>query len=114
MSKPTPKAALKAIDKRDGRECSWHGVACDLETLSPQHRQGGMGGRKGKHRLSNIVWLCSRLNGLIESDAKLAEEARQRGIKISLHADPTAIPVTYSDGRTWLLDDEGGKTEITT
>jgi len=101
----TPKRVLTAMDVRDGRVCVWHGQACDPETLVPQHRQGGMGGRSNKHRLSNVVWLDSLTNGLIESDAAWAEEARRRGVKISLHADPRMIPVEYPEGRFWLTDD---------
>jgi len=69
-----------------------------------------MGGSRVKNSLSNGVAMCSLVNGLIESDAALAEEARRRGIKISLHADPAAIPVEYPDG-WFLLDDDGGRVE---
>ena len=64
-----------------------------------------MGGSKARNRLSNGVLLDSLINGLIESDPELAEEARERGIKISQHADPRYIPVTYPDGDYWLTDD---------
>lgn len=102
----TPKRALRALEARDGRECAWHGVdGCDPDTLVPQHRQGGMGGSKRKHRLSNLVWLCSLMNGEIESDADLAEEARRRGIKVSQHTDPVLVPVEFPSGRFWLTDD---------
>lgn len=114
MSKPTPKAVLRALEKRDGHECAWHGESCGTDTLVPQHRAGGMGGRRDKHRLSNVIWLCSLTNGLIESDPALADEARSRGIKISMHADPTTTPVRYPDGRLFYLDDEGGRDEIDT
>ena len=109
MSKPTPKALLRDLEKRDGKECVWHGESCGTDVLVPQHRQGGMGGSKKKHRLSNVLWLCALTNGLIEADADLAEEARVRGIKISLHADPTVIPVLYPDGKRYYLDDFGGR-----
>lgn len=109
MSRSTPRLVLRAITARDGHECVWHGPSCGTDMLVPQHRQGGMGGRKNKHRLSNVVWLCSITNGDIEADADLADEARRRGIKISLHADPTSVPVEYPDGSVWWLDDEGGK-----
>jgi len=100
----TPKLVLRAIDERDGHRCAWTGVESD--TLVPQHRQGGMGGRRGKHRLSNIVWLDSITNGLIESDPEMQAEAKRRGIKISLHADPTRVPVLHAvHGEVWLTDD---------
>lgn len=101
----TPKRVLRAVDERDGRECVWHGESCGTDTLVPQHRQGGMGGSKRKHRLSNVIWLCSLLNGHIESDPALAQEARDRGIKISQHDDPRYVPVTYPHGSAWLTDD---------
>lgn len=66
-----------------------------------------MGGSKSKHRLSNVVWLESVLNGLIESSPSLQAEAKERGIKISRHADPETIPVQYADGTWWLLRDDG-------
>jgi hypothetical protein len=65
-----------------------------------------MGGRANKHRLSNVVWLESIINGLIESDPKWQAEAIRRGIKISLHADPRMVPVDHAaHGLVWLTDD---------
>lgn len=105
----TPTRVLRALEKRDGKECAWHGVRCGEDTLVPQHRMGGMGGSKTKHRLSNVIWLCSQMNGDIEDDAELAEEARERGIKVAFWDDTTMVPVVYSDGTVWWLDDEGGR-----
>ena len=101
----TPKPVVRAVWERDDGLCAWHGDACDPDTRVPQHRQGGMGGSKRKHRLSNIVILDSLTNGLIESDPDMAAEARRRGIKISQHDDPRHVPVTYPDGTYWLTDD---------
>jgi hypothetical protein len=102
----TPKALLKALDLRDGRVCAWHGVACGVDTLVPQHRANrGMGGRASMNRLSNLVWLCE-VNSLIESDTEWAIQARILGIKISSHADPDAEPITHAvHGRCFLNDD---------
>lgn len=102
---PVPKRLLDALDKRDGHVCSWTGV--DTGRLVPQHRQGGMGGRKDKHRLSNLVWLDSLINGLIESDPTYQAEARRRGIKISLHADPLEVSVEHVIHGLVYLDDAG-------
>lgn len=102
----TPKRLLTALDARDGHVCAWTGV--DTGRLVPQHRQGGMGGRKGKHRLSNLVWLDSFINGLIESDPKFQAEALRRGIKVSLHADPATVLVEHAVHGLCLLDDLGG------
>ena len=103
---PVPKRLLDALDKRDTHVCAWTGI--DTGRLVPQHRQGGMGGRKDKHRLSNLVWLDSLINGLIESDPLYQAEAVARGIKISGFADPTAIPVTHIVHGRVFIDDGGG------
>lgn len=71
-----------------------------------------MGGRKDKHRLSNVVWLDSIMNGLIESDADLQAEAVARGIKISGFADPTTTPIVHAIHGLCYLDDVGGVHEI--
>lgn len=110
----TPKPLLKALDARDGHRCAWHFEGwCDTETLAPQHRANrGMGGRKSLHRLSNLVWLCSEMNGLIESHAGVARKALERGIKISSHAEPSMVRVRHAVHGWVLLDDNGGITRI--
>lgn len=107
----TPKRVLRALDARDGHRSAWTGIGGD--TLVPQHRQGGMGGRKDKHRLSNVVWLESVINGLIESDPVMQAEAVRRGIKVSLHANPALVPIRHAVHGWVLLDDFGGWVEIT-
>lgn len=96
------------LDARDGHKCAWHGDGCDLETLVPQHRSNrGQGGDPSKNRLSNLVWLCAAVNGLIESDPEWAQRARNLGIKLSLHDDPTCVPIDHAvHGSVWL-DDAG-------
>lgn len=102
--KTTPKPVLAELDRRDGHVCAWTGV--DMGRLVPQHRQRGMGGRANLHRLSNLVWLDSLINGLIESDPVMQAEALRRGIKISLHADPQEEPIEHAVlGRVRLKDD---------
>lgn len=110
LSRSVPVRVLHALEARDGHRSAWTGM--DVPELVPQHRQGGMGGRADKHRLSNLVWLESGLNGLIESDAAMQAEAVRRGIKISLHADPTRVPVEHVIHGLVYLDDEGGVTEV--
>jgi hypothetical protein len=101
----TPKALLRALETRDGHRSAWTGR--DVPELVPQHRQGGMGGGKSKHRIANLLWLESEINGLIESDANFAAEARRRGIKISIHDDPSTVPVLHHvhGGLVRLADD---------
>lgn len=105
----TPKRLLRALDERDGHVCAWLGY--DTGRLVPQHRAGGMGGAKSKHRIENLVWLDSGINGLIESDAGWAAEARARGIKISIHDDPRLRPVTML-GSEWWLTADGRRVEV--
>lgn len=66
-----------------------------------------MGGDKSKNRLSNLVWLCSSVNGLIESDAGYADCARADGIKLSIHANPAHVPIRHAVHGRVLLDDDG-------
>jgi hypothetical protein len=106
----TPKALLRRLDERDGHVSAWSGIEYqkgDDDPLVPQHRQGGMGGGKRKHRLSNVVWLESWRNQAIEDDADAAQEARDRGIKISIHANPQAEPIQHAIHGLCLLDDDG-------
>lgn len=107
----TPRRLLRELDKRDGHRSAWTGIEYpkgDDDVLVPQHRQGGMGGGRSKHRLSNLVWLESDRNGLIEDNAAEAEEARRRGIKISIHANPQHEPITHAVHGRVVLDDQGG------
>ena len=111
MSSPTPRGLLAVLDQRDGHRCAWTGQESDR--LVPQHRQGGAGGRRDKHRPSNVVWLDSLLNGRIEAEAALQAEALRRGIKISGFADPTATPIQHAVHGLVLLDDDGGVHQTT-
>lgn len=100
------KAQVREIGERDGWACAWLGY--DTGRLVPQHRANrGMGGRRSLNRLSNGLLLDSLINGLIESDADYQAEAIRRGIKISLHADPTLVPVLHAvhHGLVFLTDD---------
>ena len=100
----TPKALLRQLEARDGHVSAWTGEDCP--ELVPQHRQGGMGGRRGKHRLSNVVWLESLINGLIESDSEWQAEAVRRGIKVSGFEEPSHVPIVHAvHGRCLLADD---------
>jgi len=105
MSSRTPAPLLAALEARDGRRSAWTGDESD--TLVPQHRQGGMGGRRSKHRLSNVVWLESSINGAIESDPEMQAEAVRRGIKIGGHDDPELVEVRHAVHGLVLLRDNG-------
>jgi len=107
MTSTTPKPLLRALERRDGHLSAWTGM--DVPELVPQHRQGGMGGRPQhiKQRLSVVVWLESQINGLIESDPEWQAEAKRRGIKVSLHADPEQTPILHAVHGWCLLKDDG-------
>ena len=70
-----------------------------------------MGGSKVRNRASNIITLCSVVNGLLESDADVARLGRERGWKISGYEKPEEVAVyeTWS-GLWWLLWDDGTRT----
>ena len=76
------------------------------DDLVPQHRANrGHGGYKAGNAPSNIIVLCSLYNGLIESNAILAAEARENGWKLQRHEDPGQVPVyDVVNEAYWLLD----------
>lgn len=84
------------------------------DDLVPNHRANrGMGGSKLRERPSNVVVLCSLLNGLIESDAQMAMDARWHGWKIETWEDPLEVPVhDNGSGKWYRLDDFYGRVEI--
>jgi len=101
-----PKRLLTALDARDGHRCAMCGGGGD--DLVPHHRANrGMGGRRSLDRLSNLVWLHSGENGLVESDPEMAALARAKGIKISSHDEPSHVPIVHAVHGRVLLDDDG-------
>lgn len=104
-----PKDFARLVDRDGG--CVHCGA---VEAISPNHRANrGMGGSKQRDTPSNLVVLCSELNGLIESDARLAEIAKSYGWKLSTWQKPVQIPVYNSLKKQWyLLDDEYGATVV--
>lgn len=105
----TPKEFQKYM-KRDGY-CLHCGEA---DAVSPNHRANrGMGGSKKRDVPSNIVVLCSEMNGRIESDPTSADLARRHGWKLSSWEDPLAVPVVdLISGAAYLLDDEYGRSKV--
>lgn len=104
---------MKAAEVRKLRERDsycWHCGATD--TLVPHHRANrGVGGSKVLDTLQNVILVCSRFNGEMESDANVANWARDLGIKLSKYAAPSA-PVFDNYAKVWyLLDTKGNKHE---
>ena len=104
MGDHVPKKMLVKLDARDaerGRACVMTGT--QTERNVPQHRQGGMGGRPGKHRLENLLWLDSLINGWIEDDAEWAAHAQAWGIKVPVWVrDVSKVPVYFAAEMTWF------------
>ena len=115
MADRTPAIAILALDRRDaarGRACVLSGAQNDR--IVPQHRQGGMGGRTHKHRLVNLLWIDSILNGLIETDADWAKLATARGVKVPLWVDePARVPVYFANEHRWYTLHGEQRQEIT-
>lgn len=85
------------------------------EGLTIHHRiNRGMGGNKSKSldAPSNLVLMCVQHNGLMESDFMVAREARDKGWKVSRHANALDTPIVDSIGRWWYLGDKFEKWEI--
>lgn len=70
-----------------------------------------MGSSKVLDTLQNVILVCSQYNGLMESDASVANQARDLGHKLSKFASPTA-PVFDNWAKRWyFLDEKGNKHE---
>lgn len=91
--------------ERDGGRCVHCGAT---DALAPHHRRNrGMGGSKAMEKASNLVVVCSWLNGMMESDADVSEMAKSRGWKMLSWQDPTKYPVwdELAQACFWLHDD---------
>jgi hypothetical protein len=96
--------------KRDEGICCHCGT--DDDTLTPNHRKNrGMGGSKLLDKPSNIVLLCSRANGELESNATFAQMGKDFGWKLTHGQDPAKTPVWLADG-WYLLDDDFRRKKI--
>jgi hypothetical protein len=105
-----PKVFQKILDRQGGK-CLHCGTT---EGLVPHHRKNRkMGGSRRLEVPSNVLAVCSLLNGLMESDAQTAEWARDRGWKLRNNQDPAMTPVKDNTTNSWwLLDDDYGRTEV--
>jgi hypothetical protein len=102
-----PKKVLKLVQARDSH--CWH---CGLEEdLVPHHRiNRGMGGSKLLDTPDNLLLVCSRWNGDMESDAELAATARGWGHKLPAW-ESLELPVFDRMGGWWYLLPDGTKVE---
>lgn len=99
---------IKKLRTRD--EYCWH--CGTTETLVFHHRANrGAGGSKVLDTLQNVILVCARFNGEMESDANVANWARDLGMKLSRYSSP-AEPVFDNYAKVWFrLDAKGGKEE---
>lgn len=76
----------------------------DEETVVPHHRLNrGMGGSPELNVPSNIICLCSYMNGLIESSSEAAQMARDYGWKLTRAQDPILTPYWNANHGSWVL-----------
>lgn len=113
MADRTPTKTIAAIDRRD----AVHGRACVLtgsegDRIVPQHRQGGMGGRKDKHAPARVLWIDSIFNGLIEHDPEWQAIAMATGVKLWSTVDPERVPVWFRREQTWFVLEGDGRREV--
>ena len=103
------KSDLEKLQSRDGH--CWHcGATADLV---PHHRANrGMGGFRAADTLQNVILVCAQYNGLMESDAELANLAKSLGHKLSKYQSPTQ-PVFDAFFKVWYLLDEKGHKQVT-
>lgn len=96
---------------RDGH-CYHCGIAD--ETLVPQHRRNrGMGGSQSRSEPSNVVVVCSMVNGLFEASETASRAAQKYGWKLRAGQEPESTPVFDAwDGKWYLFDNKFGKREV--
>ena len=71
-----------------------------------------MGGSKARHEPSNILVMCSRVNGLMESDAIVAEMAREFGWKLESWQKPEDVPVYHLLELQWFKIEKYERVEL--
>lgn len=86
----------------------------ETEAVSPNHRiNRGMGGSKVRETPSNVVVLCSVMNGLIESDDRWASLAESYGWKLRSWQNTLTEPVFDAlSGKWFMLTDDYIRTVV--
>jgi hypothetical protein len=94
----TPKQFQKFL-ARDGA-CYHCG---DATTAVPHHRANrGMGGSKARDEASNVIVMCSNINGLMESDPIVQQMAKDFGWKLESWQQPAEVPVYSVYSGKWF------------
>lgn len=82
---------FKKYEARDSH-CPHCGIG--VPYLVPHHRKNrGMGGSKVLDTPSNILLVCATLNGAMEQQSEVAEDAKRFGWKLESWQDPAVVPV---------------------
>jgi len=104
---------MKAADTRKLRARDLYCWDCgETDNLVPHHRANrGMGGSKVLDNLQNVILVCAEYNGLMESDAGIAMQARDYGHKISKFSSPSDAVFDRPGSKWYFLDLQGNKTE---
>ncbi len=104
-----PKKILKQVQGRD--PYCWH---CGREDdLVPHHRiNRGMGGSKLLDTVDNLMMVCSRYNGEMESTSKVARDARGWGHKLSNWEDTSRPVFDCVRFQWWILSPDGSRVEF--
>lgn len=97
--------------ERDHARCIHCGTTVGLV---PNHRRNrGMGGSKAREVPSNVVTMCSSMNGQIESNPELRLWAVAKGWKLLEGDDPRSVPCFDAiDCKWFVLDDTWSRVEI--
>lgn len=76
--------------------------------LVPHHRKNrGMGGSKLLNNPANLLMVCADLNGKMEQQSQVAEDARLYGWKLKSWEDPLEVPVYDAwSGQVYKLKDD--------
>ena len=97
---------IKTLWARDPY-CPHCGADTGLQTHHRRNRQ--MGGSKLLDRFDNLLRVCAWLNYAMESDPKVAQDAREHGWKLG-QWDGFDTPIYDAmQGHWWQLDDKGNK-----
>jgi hypothetical protein len=100
-----PKKLLKTLQDRD----QWCAHCGRTDDLVPHHRRNrGMGGSKLLDTLDNLMMVCAIYNGAMESDLRVARQARAWNHKLPIW-EKENLPVFDRAGGWWYLQPDGTK-----
>jgi 5-methylcytosine-specific restriction endonuclease McrA len=104
-----PKKTVELLRRRDP-----HCYHCgQTEDLVPHHRKNkGMGGSKLLDTPDNLMMVCSRYNGDMESNPRVAQQARAWNHKLPVW-ESTDWPVFDMAGGWWFLLRDGNRVRMT-